>query len=328
MRAAVAFLLAAACGGGSGAAGAESDPASAFRSVGVPRIVVPPPRAVSEAGVRTQYYANGRPRSHGRYVAVGERALADGVWTYWQTDGSRRSQGRFQRGEPVGCFAIWLPRGQRVTGLAERGEFRPGACVPPGDSAVEVLEAAHGTGAPAVVDIGFETFLAPWSPLGARTSKYATDDPHMTGALMALWRRHVGEARFGGSAGVRGAEFGYYGLTAAGLAGWGRQLTGWLGVEAWGELGLLFMQAKPQLEDHREGREYLWTPIIAGEAEAAWRLATSLELTTGVRLELRYPRSVDRQTVFCRAPCDAMTDTWKTSGIAAGLVVGLRFLVW
>lgn len=315
------------CGGASTAA-PESDPASAFRSIGPPPIPVPPVRPAGEAGGRTAYWANGRLRSHGFYVARGDRSVASGVFTFWTADGRRQGQGRYQDGRPVGCFAMWLADGTRLTGFPDQGSLRPADCDAPSHPAADVLEVAHGEVGEPIVDLSFQTFIAPWSSLGARTSKYATSDPEMTGALMILWRRRLDALRLGGSAGVRGAEYGYYGITATGLGGWGRQLTSWLDVEAWGELGVLFMQAKPQLADKREGREYLWTPVSAAQAEAAFRLGDSLELTAAARLELRYPRSVDRQTVFCRAPCDPMIDTWKTGGLAAGLVVGLRFLVW
>ena len=327
MRSIVTGLLVLAASAGSARAAGAAQPASPFRSIG-PAIPVPPALAASETGPRTDYYSNGRPRSHGLYVMRGDRSVAQGVFTFWAADGRRQSQGRYADGQPVGCFAVWLAGGQRITGFAEQGGLRVASCDPPSHAAADVIEDAHGEGGEPIIDLSFQSFVAPWSPLGARTSKYATSDPEMTGALMVLWRRHVGEARFGGAAGVRGAEYGYYGLTATGLGGWGRRLSSWLAVDAWGELGILFMQAKPQLEDHREGREYLWTPLSAAQAEASWRVSSSLEVTTAARFELRFPRSVDRQTIFCRAPCDPMTDTWKTGGIAAGVVLGFRFLVW
>lgn len=325
---ALVALVTAGCGGAASQPPPPADGGSAFRSIGLPPIPAPPARRAGEAGAHTAYHPNGKPRSHGLYVVRGDRAVPHGIWTFWLADGRRQAQGRYHEGQPVGCFAIWSARGDRITGLAESGALRPAPCQVPAHPAAEVLEQAHGEGGAPIVDLSFQTFVAPGSSLGARTTRYATADPEMTGALSAIWRRRVGAVRFGGAGGVRGAEYGYYGFTGAALAGWGRQLNPWLDFETWGELGALFMHAKPQLIDYREGREYLWTPFGAGQAELSFRIGQEIELTAAGRLELRYPRNVERQTIFCRAPCDAMIDTWSTGGFAAGAVLGLRFLVY
>ncbi len=319
------------CGAARGPA-AESDTSSAFRSVG-PRIPVPPVRPAAVGGGRTDSYANGRPRSHGFYAVRGDRAVANGGFTFWTADGDRQSQGRYREGQPVGCFAVWLPGGTRVTGFPAQGGLRPADCDPPPHPAAEVLELAHGGVGDPIVDLTLETFMAPGASVGARTSRYATDDPDMIAAVMALWRRRVGPWRFGGAASVRPAEDGYAGITGSGLAGWGRRATGWLDLEVWSELGLLWVHAKPQLEDHRNAVEDVWTPFAAAQGEVAWRIGKAVQLTAGGRFEVRYPRAIDRQTIFCTgstmsAYCDPIIDTWRMGGIAAGGVVGLRFLVW
>jgi hypothetical protein len=326
-RASLALLLAAATAGSARAAGPESDPAAAFRSIGPPPIPLPPTRAAGDAGPRTDYHPNGRPRSHGLYVTLGDRAVAQGVFTFWTANGNRQSQGRYAEGKPVGCFAVWMAGGERITGFADDGGLRVASCEPPRDAAAEVLEVAHGGGADAQVDLTFETFVAPGASVGARTH-YTTDDPKMRAAIMALWRQRVGPWRLGGAAAARPAEDGYTGISGSGLAGWGRRATSWLDLEVWSELGLLWVHAKPEIADQREGVENVWTPFAAAHGEAAWRIAQEVELTAGARLEVRYPREIYRQTIFCRAPCDPRFDTWHMGGVAAGFVVGLRFLVW
>jgi hypothetical protein len=325
--------------GGAGSAATPADPGSAFRSVGPPPIPVPPVRPAGEAGGRSDYYPyypNGRLRSHGYYAVRGDRAVARGVFTFWTAAGTRQAQGRYQDGLPVGCFALWLRGGARVTGLADQGDLRPADCEPPSHPAAEVLELEHGGAGDPVVDVSFETFVAPGASVGARTTRYATDDPEIIAAVMAIWRRHVGAWRFGGAASVRPAEDSYGGITGSGLAGWGRQATSWLDLEVWSELGLLWVHARPELEDHRSAVENVWTPFAAVQGEVALRIGREIELTAGGRFELRYPRNIYRQTSFCAggtagglpAPCDTLFDTWRMGGIAAGAVLGLRFLVW
>lgn len=320
------------CGGARSAA-PESDPSSAFRSIGPPQIPVPPARPAGESGARTDYYSDGHLRSHGPYVARGERAVAHGVFTFWTASGKRQVQGRYQDGQPVGCFAVWLPGGTRVTGFPDQGRLRPADCDPPGHQAAEVLEVVRGGTGEAEVDLTFEAFIAPGASVGARTSRYATDDPEIIGALMAIWRRRVGPWRFGGAASARPADDGYAGITFSGLAGWGRPLNCRFDLDVWSELGLLWVHAKPRLEDHRNSLEDVWTPFAAVQGEIGWRIGHEVELTAGARFEVRYPREIYRQTVFCSgsrptSSCDSLYDTWRMGGIAAGGVLGIRFLVW
>jgi hypothetical protein len=176
-------------------------------------------------------------------------------------------------------------------------------------------------------DVSIQTFVAPGASIGARTTRYATDDPEMTGALSVAWRRRVGAARFGGAAGVRFAEHGYAATPWTAVAAWGVQPTRWLAVDLQGELGALFLFARPELSNYNEGSEYLWTPLAAGQAEASWRLGASAELSLALRTEVRMPREVERTTTFCNLYCMAETDTWSLGGAAVGAVLGLRFLI-
>lgn len=325
---ALVALVAVGCGGGAGAVGRSQEPGSAFRSIGSSRIPdpAPPPRA-GYTGAHTAYHADGQPRSHGAYARDGERSVPHGMWTFWLADGSRQSQGRFHLGVPVGCFAIWS-HGHRVTGLAEQGSIQPAACEPPRHEEADMIESSHGGEAQPPVDLAFETYLAPGAGLGARSTLYATDDPDMTWAVSALWRRRLGAVRIGGAVGLRAGEHDYFAVPVTVVGGWGRQLRTWLGVEAWGELGALVVQARPKLANYAIGREFFWTPLGAAQAEASWRIAGRLELSAGGRVELGLPREVDRTTRFCSFNCGQETDTWSLGGFTAGLVLGIRFLVW
>ena len=324
----VAGLCALACGGSAVEGGASQSPESAFRSIGPSRIPTPPaPPGNRAVGSHTERYASGLPRALGTYTVYQQRSVPHGIWTFWSADGSRQGQGRFHLGSPVGCFAIWS-HGHRVTGIASDGEIQPGACEPPVHQEADILESAHGGEAQPPVDLTFETFLAPGADLGTESTKYATNDPEMTWSLAGLWRRRFGALRVGGMVGLRGAQYDYFALPVAATAGWGRQLTTWLGIDLRGELGVMVWQARPQLENFAVGKEWFWTPLSAVQAEASWRIAGRLELFAGGRLELALPREVDRTTTFCSFNCGNETDTWSLGGLTPGLVLGLRFLVW
>lgn len=320
-------LLALGCGAATTPSDPAQDHASAFRSIGPARLPEPaPPPAPGYAGVHTSYYDGGQPRSHGHFIRRGERSLPHGIWTFWLPDGSRQSQGRFHLGEPVGCFAMWS-HGHRVTGLATAGAFEPAACEPPVHETADIVESAHGGEAHPPVDIAFGTFIAPGVGIGVTTTKYQTNDPDMRWAVAAQWRRRVREIRFGAASGVRGGEYEYFAVPAALVGGWGRQLTTWLSIDAWGELGVLVVSAKPRFNS-AIGHETLWTPLTAVQADVGWQIAGRLEITLGGRLELGLPREVDRTTKFCSFNCGGETDTWDVGGLTGGLVAGLRFLVW
>jgi len=329
LRAALLAGLACALGcGGSAVEAGSSGNEAAFRSIGPSRIPIPPaPPSDGAFGTHTDRFASGRPRSLGAYTVYQRRSLPHGVWTFWADDGSRKGQGRFHLGSPVGCFAIWS-HGHRVTGIASDGAIRPAACEPPVHQEADILESAHGGEAQPPVDLSFETFFAPGADLGVESTKYATNDPEMTWSLAGLWRRRLGPLRVGGVVGLRGAEYDYFGLPLTATVGWGRQINTWLGIDVRGELGVIILQARPQLENFAVGRDYFWTPLSAVQADASWRIAGRLELTLGARLELALPREVDRTTTFCSFACGRETDTWSLGGFTPGLIAGARFLVW
>lgn len=326
----LAALLAVGCGGASGAVGPRQDPQSAFRSIGSSRIPQPePPRTASYVGADTTYYANGKPKSHGTYMIHRQRSVPHGLWTFWSADGNRQSQGRFHLGDPVGCFAVWTPQGDRVTGFAEKGEVSPASCAPPGHQEADMLESSYGGAVQPPVDVVLETFVAPGFGLGARSTKYVSSDPDMTGAASVMWRHRLrGGWRLGGALGMRLAEYDYSAVPATVVGGWRRQALTWLVFEVRGELGALFLFTRPQLENYAVGREYFWTPLSAVQAEASWHVSHQLELSIAARVELAMPREVERTTRVCSFVCGTEPDTWSIGGVTPGVVLGVRFLVW
>lgn len=317
------------CGAAAGEAGPAQDHQSAFRSIGPSRIPRPgPPPTPGYVGSHTAYYSNGRPQAHGTYIRRGAAAVPHGVWTFWLADGSRQSQGRFHMGDPVGCFASWTPEGHRVTGFASGGEIQPASCEPPRHEVADILESSHGGAAQPPVDLSFQTLISPGADLGVESTRYRTGDPGMTWAVSAMWRRRVGPMRFGGALGLRAGEYDYLAVPVTLVGGWGRQMTTWLGLELWGEIGATVYRAQPQLENYAVAVEYFWTPVAAVQAEASWRIAGRLELSVAGRAELAIPRDVERSTLICFRLCGMETDTWSLGGFTPGLVIGLRFLVW
>ncbi|HEY8144564.1 MAG TPA: hypothetical protein VIG06_17905 [Kofleriaceae bacterium] len=323
----VAALLAIGCGGSFVEGGPGQDHSSAFRSIGPSRIPLPPrPPSASTAGAHTARYADGSPRSHGAYTIYQTRSVPHGVWTFWAPDGSRTGQGRFHLGSAVGCFAIWS-HGHRITGVADGERLLPGACEPPHHEEADILESAHGGAAQPPVDLTFETYLAPGAGIGATSTRFVNNDADMIWAVSGMWRRRARWLRYGAALGMRGAEDDYFAVPATLVGGWGRQLKTWLAVDVRGELGALVISTRPVVNS-AFGHEWFWTPLAAVQADAGWQIAGRLELTAGARVELGLPRDVERTARVCSFNCGAEDDTWSLGGVTAGLVLGVRFLVW
>lgn len=323
----VAALVAVGCGGSLVEGGADQDHSSAFRSIGPSRIPVPPrPPSPMAVGAHTERYADGSPRSHGAYTVYQARSVPHGVWTFWAPDGSRTGQGRFHLGSAVGCFAVWS-HGHRITGVANGEQLIPGACEPPHHEEADVLESAHGGAAQPPVDFGFETFVAPGAGIGATSTRFENNDADMIWGVAATWRRRARWLRYGAALGLRGAEDEYFAVPVTLVGGWGRQLKTWLAVDVRGELGVLAISTRPVVNS-AFGNEWFWTPLTAVQADVGWQIAGRLEFTAGARVELGLPRDVERTARVCSFNCGAETDTWSLGGVTAGLVLGVRFLVW
>ncbi len=92
-------------------------------------------------GPFTHWHPTGALESHGRYIEDGSTSVPDGVWGFWYPDGTRRSVGRYERGQPVGCFVMWDEQGGEVTGIVEGEQLRVERCDPPSDEELKVVEA-------------------------------------------------------------------------------------------------------------------------------------------------------------------------------------------
>jgi len=303
----------------------------ALPSTGPLRVPMPSsPGAVQLEGPYTSYYPNGKPESYGAYAIVRGRSVPHGMWTFWQGDGSKQSQGRFHFGDPVGCFASWSDDGALSTGLADHGEVRPAECDPPRHEEADMLEAEHGGTAQPRGDIGFQALMGVGGRLGAQSTRYVPSDPAVTQMLSLLIRRRSRALRFGGAAGLRLSDAeGYFGSTATVLGG-ASSSSGKAAMDGWLELGGLLLWAQPVLEDGRvsHGRVFLWTPMAAAQAEGSWRVADRLELTVAGRFEVRFPRDLEKTTLFCGFGCVEESDTWSLGGVAFSAGLGVRMILW
>lgn len=65
--------------------------------------------AISENGLNTKYYKDGKPASRGTLVG-GKR---HGVWRSWYPNGALFSQTAYLKGAPFGRWSFYYPDGQR-----------------------------------------------------------------------------------------------------------------------------------------------------------------------------------------------------------------------
>ena len=68
------------------------------------------------------YFWNGNKKKEGTYILIGDKLRQDGVWKYWNQDGSKDYQRTFKDGKINGPYISWENNGQVVSGENKNGE--------------------------------------------------------------------------------------------------------------------------------------------------------------------------------------------------------------
>jgi hypothetical protein len=278
-------------------------------------------------GPYSGWYPDGTLKSHGRYVDVGARSVAEGLWAFWRADGSRWVMGLYHRGEPAGCFVEWGEDGTRRTGIVVGTEFRAAPCKPPPDDEMAVLEGHRRELASAGwADFSLTAFAGP-NRLGASNGNLAIPDPDSTFALALTPRARIGRWRVGPTVGMRpGDDQTGMAYVLGAQVGW--QLPSFhprVETEVAADIAAQYIRVDAvRPRNGGIASVHFWSPLLALQARAAFVLSPTLSAILGARVEGTPARSVGRDTVYCDFACFApVHETWDVGGLGYGVTLGL-----
>ena len=281
-------------------------------------------------GPFTHWYPNGAIESHGRYVEHEGVSVPDGVWGTWHPDGTRKSVGRYDRGRPVGCFAVWDEKGL-FTGVVDGDQLTAEPCDPPVDDALATAEKrSRPSGAARWGDLSLFG-SAQGGALGASNGTQREPDPAPRAAFQATLRKHVGAIRVGPTLGYRMSDgedsSAYIGAaTAAFAVPLHRRITGEVGAQ----LGLQYVELVARRMDvaGSGGKVGFWAPLGALHGGVAFTLTPNVQLVGGASIGGWPSRDATRDVRYCSRQCSVpIVETWTIGGIAYGVDIGARLLL-
>jgi hypothetical protein len=214
--------------------------------------------------------------------------VPDGVWAFWYPDGKRKAVGRYERGQPVGCFSLWDEQGVQVTGIAEGDQLRVERCDPAIDALAEVETRSHPRdGRPLWGDVSLNT-LGQTGAFGASNPTQRDPDPSARATAQIEVRKQVGRLRIGGAVAYRLSNCDdVHAYVAGAVAAYALPSpVRWLGAEVEAQLGTQYLDITARRTDvPGTGNLNLWTPL--GGVRVAGSIAVSpLVAVTSVRASM------------------------------------------
>jgi hypothetical protein len=292
----------------------------------------PSPMSGNLQGPFTHWYPDGAVESHGNYVQQGGASVPDGVWGFWYPDGKPKAVGRYDGGQPVGCFATWDEQGVRLTGVVDGEQLRVEHCDPPVDDSLARAEMrSHPRDRRELWgDVSINTSVESGT-FGESNPTQRDSDPSPRAAFQAEVRKHVGKLRFGGALGYRLSNSDDAHAYAAGaVAAYGLPSPyRWLDAEVEAQLGLQYLDITARRPDiPGVGSASLWAPHGGVRFAASFTVSPALAITLGARLDGSLVRNVDEQVQYCAPFCSApVMETWKIGGAAYGVDLGVRLML-
>jgi len=286
----------------------------------------PSPMSGGLQGEYTHWYPNGAVESHGEYLENGAVSVPNGLWAFWYDDGRRKSIGRYDRGQPVGCFAVWDERGGEVTGVVEGDQIRVGHCDPPADGALaEVETRSHPRESRDLWgDITLHS-LSEAGTFGVSNSTQVNAQPSATETVQIEVRKYLGSFRVGPVLGYRMSDsdddqaFALGGVAAYAIP---MPITRF-GAEIEAQLGIQYFDLTARRADTVPTSSIgLWAPLGGGRFAVSFAITPTVIVVGGVSVD-GSPSYKTEQPVQYYLGVPVM-ETWTLGGVAYGFDVGLR----
>lgn len=307
-------------------AGPAGLPVEGRTVVGELGVVPPPPMRGGLQGPYTHWYPDGAVESHGEYVEEGARSVATGVWAFWYPNGTRKTVGRYEHGQPLGCFAIWDEQGVEVTGVVEGDHLRAQACAPPSDAALAQVEArSHPRESrPLWGDLSLRG-LAQSGTFGVSNSTQRDPQPSAEATAQLELRKYLGSFRVGSVLGLRlsdSQDAKAYAL--GGAAAYGLPIDDdRFGAEVQVEMGVQYFALTAHRTDmFLTPSTGFWAPLASARLAGSFAINSTLLVVLGASVE-GSPTYKTTQGVDYFSGALTM-ETWTVGGLAYGVDLGLR----
>jgi len=294
--------------------------------VGELGVTPPPPMRGGLQGPYTHWYPDGAVESHGDYASDGAKSVATGVWEFWYPDGSRKTVGRYDHGEPRGCFAVWDERGNEVTGVVEGDHLAVQSCDVPVDAMLAQVEArSHPRqGRPLWGDISLEA-LAQSGTFGLSNSMQKASQPSAKATVQLEVRKNLGSFRVGPALGYRmsdtdDAKAYTFGAVAAYALPVPSER---FGAEVQLHLGAQYFAITARSTViPRTSDIGIWAPLAGARLGGSFAINPTALVVAGASVE-GTPSYTSDQSVEYLIGMPTM-ETWTMGGVAYGVDVGLR----
>lgn len=278
------------------------------------------------SGPFTHWYPDGTIESHGHYIEAASESVPDGVWAFWYADGQRKAVGRYDRGEPTGCFYLRDEQGGEVTGTVEGDQLHVENCEPPdGDVATAEARSQPYARRRRWGDVALHAF-GQAGRFGASNPTQQAPDPSARLTLQASLRKHLGAFRVGVALGGRFSDAAASSYLAGVVGGYALPLSRRFGVELEGQLGVEYLDLTARRDGSTlVGHASFTTPRAGARAAIAFSLSRSVELVGGVGVDGWTHSDHDRDVRYCAVICYApVMETWKLGGAAYGVDLAVR----
>ncbi len=286
-------------------------------------------------GPYTDWHANGLLRAAGAFELRAGISAATGVWTFFDETGRRAVEGRYVAGYPVGCFAVWTDRRERLTFAARAGRLRKVPCTPPRSPVASRLaekyrRAKLGQIVPELFSIAVGFMVSPNSVPVDSDQLMQPDAAAQHSVRMGL-RRKLDWAKLGVVAGVISTDEARSWIASAAALGSVSLLPNnrRFDVELSSELGVRMFSVWPHINATLTANtsERFVTPYIGAQVAGGYHLTETLSIYAAVLAQQDLPRTVTRLSRVCTASCVSMEYEWDVGGGFVGALLQLRVVV-
>lgn len=292
-------------------------------------IIMPAPIIGTVRGPYSEWHSNGVLKTHGHYAADredGSTSVADGVWAMWNFDGRRAQIGRFDRGQPIGCFGA-LAGGIWKTAQISEAAIRVEPCDPP-QADLLLVERRQRT----------SNVNARWGDITARTSVHdgpfgasnPTQQEPTPSALISLegvLHKQLRFVRVGPALGVRLSSGndtrGFQGGVDVAIGGaLVRRVEGELALR----LALTYLEVTARRPDIIGARVLgFWDLRSTARFGVAVSISTNVQVVTGVAVDSSPIRNANATVGYF--PGLVADETWRIGGTNYSLDFGLRLVI-